>query len=108
MKLIITSILTFLLLLTVTSIYSQSNKQKIDSLMIAYHDLGQFNGTVLVAENCKVIYKKGFGHANMEWKVKNEPDTKFLLGSLSKQFTAMLIFCLLYTSDAADDLLCVD
>lgn len=82
--------LFFFTLLT-TTVFSQPKALKIDTLMSTYHDLGQFNGSVLVAEHGKVIYEKGFGYANMEWKVKNEKDTKFLLGSLSKQFTAMLI-----------------
>ncbi len=85
------SSLIFSILLFIQFAYSQTNMDKIRTLMEAYHNLGQFNGTVLVAEQGKLIFKEGFGYANMEWKVKNEPDTKFLLGSLSKQFTAMLI-----------------
>ncbi len=55
------------------------------------HNYRQFNGSVLVAENGKVIYKKGLGLANMEWNIPNEPDTKFRLGSITKQFTSMLV-----------------
>ena len=47
--------------------------------MTRYYDYDMFNGTVLVAENGKVIYKKGFGLANMEWNVSNTTDTKFRL-----------------------------
>ena len=50
-----------------------------------------FNGTVLVAEEGEVILKKGYGYADIELAVENEPDTKFRIGSLTKQFTAMLI-----------------
>jgi CubicO group peptidase (beta-lactamase class C family) len=46
---------------------------------------------VLVADNGKVLYQKGFGLANMEWNIPNSPDTKFRLGSITKQFTATLI-----------------
>jgi CubicO group peptidase (beta-lactamase class C family) len=70
---------------------AQNKSAKIDELMKLYHSYGQFNGTVLVAENGKVIYKKGFGLANMEWNIPNEPDTRFRLGSITKQFTAMVI-----------------
>ena len=52
---------------------------------------GQFNGSALVADNGKVIFKRGFGLANMEWNIANEPDTKFRLGSITKQFTAVAI-----------------
>lgn len=71
--------------------YAQDKSVKIDELMKLYQSYGQFNGAVLVAENGKVIYKKGFGLANMEWNIPNEPDTKFRLGSITKQFTAALI-----------------
>ena len=49
-----------------------------------------FNGSALVAENGKIIYKGGFGMANMEWAIPNTPDTRFRLGSITKQFTSML------------------
>jgi CubicO group peptidase (beta-lactamase class C family) len=64
---------------------------QVDKLMTTAHDYGQFNGSVLVAENGRVIYKKGLGLANMEWNIANTPDTKFRLGSITKQFTAMLV-----------------
>jgi CubicO group peptidase (beta-lactamase class C family) len=70
---------------------AQDKAARIDGLMKVYYDYGQFNGTVLVAENGKIIYKKGFGLANMEWNIPNKPDTKFRLGSITKQFTSMLI-----------------
>lgn len=73
------------------SLRSQSKAEKIETLMSAYHQLGQFNGAILVAEHGKVIYQKGFGHADMQWAIPNTSDTKFLLASVSKQFTAMLI-----------------
>jgi CubicO group peptidase (beta-lactamase class C family) len=70
---------------------SQSSPQKIDTLMKQYNDVGQFNGSVLVAEHGNVILKKGYGLANMEWNIPNRPDTRFRLGSITKQFTSMLI-----------------
>jgi CubicO group peptidase (beta-lactamase class C family) len=71
--------------------FAQDKIDKIDALIQAYNDLGQFNGSALVAENGKVIYKKGFGLANREWNIPNKPNTKFRLGSITKQFTSMLI-----------------
>ena len=70
---------------------AQDKAQKIDELLKNYYDYGQFNGSVLVAEKGKVIYAKGFGMANMEWAIPNQPDTKFRIGSVTKQFTAALI-----------------
>jgi len=83
--------LVFLLLSVQIHAYSQDKISKIDALIKVYNDYGQFNGSVLVAESGKVIYKKGFGLANIEWNIPNKPDTKFRLGSITKQFTSMLI-----------------
>ncbi|MGH9872599.1 MAG: serine hydrolase [Pyrinomonadaceae bacterium] len=80
------SILTFQI-----SAFAQDRARQIDELMSQYHKYQQFNGSVLVADNGKVIYRKGFGLANMEWNIPNEPDTKFRLGSITKQFTATLV-----------------
>src|SRR6266498_4513892 len=73
------------------SVRAQDKATKIDQLVSLYNKYGQFNGSVLVADNGKVIYKKGFGLANMEWNIPNQTDTKFRLGSITKQFTATLI-----------------
>jgi CubicO group peptidase (beta-lactamase class C family) len=78
--------LTFLL-----DSFGQTKAEKIEELMTKYSEYGQFNGSVLVAENGKVIFKKGFGLANMEWGVSNQTETKHRLGSVTKQFTSMLI-----------------
>ncbi len=74
-----------------TAVQAREKTEQIDKLMQLYHDYGQFNGTVLVSEKGKVIFKKGYGLANMEWGIVNKPDTKMRLGSITKQFTAMLI-----------------
>jgi CubicO group peptidase (beta-lactamase class C family) len=39
----------------------------------------------------KAIYKKAFGMADREWNVPNTVDTKFRIGSVTKQFTAACI-----------------
>ena len=74
-----------------TSAFAQDKAAKIDQMLSLYQKYGQFNGSALVADNGKVIYKKGLGLANMEWDIPNAPDTKFRLGSITKQFTATLI-----------------
>ena len=51
----------------------------------------QFNGCVLIARNGKVFYKRAFGLANRELNVPNKTSTRFLIGSVSKQFTAAAI-----------------
>lgn len=54
----------------------------------------QFMGTVLVAQDGRVLLDKGYGFANLEWQIPNTPTTKFRLGSITKQFTAASILLL--------------
>lgn len=82
------------ILLTASSAFAQSKTEKIDSLLKTYYGYGQFNGSVLVAENGEIIYSKGIGLANIEWEIPNTPETRFRIGSLTKQFTATLILLL--------------
>jgi len=71
--------------------FGQTKAEEVDKLLDLYHEYGKFNGSALVAEQGKVVYKKGIGMANMEWDIENTTDTKHRLGSITKQFTAMLI-----------------
>ena len=73
------------------NIFGQDKAKQIDELLSKYSEYGQFNGAALISENGKIIFKKGFGLANFEWEIPNQTDTKFRLGSISKQFTAFLI-----------------
>ena len=81
----------FMLLTLVPLSYGQSKSEQVEELLKLYHEYGKFNGSALVSENGKVLYKSGVGMANMEWDIPNAPDTKHRLGSITKQFTAMLI-----------------
>ncbi len=74
-----------------TAAGAQSKADQIDALVSKFHEYNQFTGSVLVAENGKVIYKKGFGLANRDTKTSNAPDTRHRLASVTKQFTAMVI-----------------
>jgi CubicO group peptidase (beta-lactamase class C family) len=47
--------------------------------------------SVLVSKNGEIIYEKGFGYADIGNKVPVTPDTKFRIGSITKQFTASAI-----------------
>lgn len=76
-------------------IYSKSHHHamhaKIDACLKRWEEQKFFSGSVLVAEHGKVILSQGYGMANYELDVPNTPDTKFRLGSMSKQFTAYAI-----------------
>ena len=83
--------LVALLLLFPAGLQAQSKADQIDALMKKYLEYGHFNGSLLVAENGRLLIKKGYGYANFEWEIPSAPDTKFRIGSITKQFTSMLI-----------------
>ncbi|RYE01795.1 MAG: serine hydrolase [Sphingomonadales bacterium] len=64
---------------------------RMDTVVRADADKGEFMGSVLVARDGKILFDKGYGSANLEWKIANDGDTKFRLGSVTKQFTAVAI-----------------
>lgn len=53
-----------------------------------------FSGSVLIARNGKILVREGYGEADREKHLVNTVQTKFRLGSLTKQFTAMAILIL--------------
>lgn len=65
--------------------------ERIDALLSSYVKAEQFNGSALVAMKGAVVLKQGYGMANFEWGLPNAPDTRFRLGSVTKQFTSMLV-----------------
>jgi CubicO group peptidase (beta-lactamase class C family) len=85
------ALLAGMALLSAPPLSAQNTAAKIDALMKSFADQGRFSGSVLVADHGRVIYRKGFGWANAEWKIPNAPGTRFRIGSITKQFTAMLV-----------------
>lgn len=71
--------------------YSQNKELLIDNYLQAYAKLNRFNGSVLVAKGDNILISKGYGMANLELQVENTPQTKFRIGSVTKQFTALAI-----------------
>ncbi len=68
-----------------------SLETKLDKYVEACVKQGTFNGSVLVAQNGKIVLCKGYGMANYELGVPNTPQTRFMLASVTKQFTSMAI-----------------
>ena len=55
---------------------------------------GVFSGAVLIAQDDKVLLSQGYGLANRAQGIPNTPQTRFHLGSMTKQFTALGIMIL--------------
>lgn len=73
---------------------AQDLAPKFDEYLSEITKQGRFTGAALVARDGKVIFSKGYGLANAEFDIPNTPQTKFRLGSVTKQFTATAILLL--------------
>jgi CubicO group peptidase (beta-lactamase class C family) len=82
------------ILLVTGAILAQNVNQRMDQIAQSYVSNKQFMGSVLVARDNEVLLSKGYGSANLEWEIPNAPSTKFRLGSITKQFTAVSILLL--------------
>ncbi|WP_340153944.1 serine hydrolase domain-containing protein [uncultured Marivirga sp.] len=80
--------ITFLFLTTVSS-YGQV--EKISAILEEINSKEHLSGVVLVGQGEEIIFQKAYGKANQSFSVSNTLDTKFLVGSLTKQFTAVLV-----------------
>jgi len=80
------------LLILPLAITAQKNyPQLMDEYAQAEFKIKDFNGTLLVMQKGKAVYKKAFGMADREWNIPNTVNTKFRIGSVTKQFTAACI-----------------
>jgi CubicO group peptidase (beta-lactamase class C family) len=67
---------------------------RFEEYMDACVKVNHFSGTVLVTKDGQTLFGRGYGFANAEHQVPNTTRTKFRLGSITKQFTAMAILIL--------------
>ena len=68
--------------------------KQLDESLSYLHQIHQFNGTALYAENGKVLYKKAFGVTGPDSSDSLQTTASFNLASVSKQFFAMAILIL--------------
>jgi CubicO group peptidase (beta-lactamase class C family) len=61
---------------------------ELEALVQAYADHRQFMGTVLVVRGGETLLSQGYGMADLEQQIPHTLDTRFLIGSVTKQFTA--------------------
>jgi|HubBroStandDraft_1064217.scaffolds.fasta_scaffold26010_2 CubicO group peptidase (beta-lactamase class C family) len=80
-----------LLLFPVVVVSDTDLTGKLDAYLNSQVSASGFSGAILVARSGKILLVKGYGLANIELNVKNESKSKFRLGSMTQQFTAMAI-----------------
>lgn len=55
----------------------------------------RFSGVVLIQRDDQQLFAGAYGFANRTWKVRNQIDTRFRIGSISKMFTAAAVLQLI-------------
>lgn len=85
------SVLSLLLCFFQTTIFAQQKTvfSKIDSILLSKRDK-PFNGVVYIVQNRVDVYTKTLGEADFEKQIPLAVDDQFVIGSISKQFTAVL------------------
>lgn len=73
---------------------SENTIQKVDSLLSEYPISNGPGISVAVIKDGKAIFKRHKGYANLEHRILITDSTKFVVGSIAKQFTAFAILLL--------------
>lgn len=72
---------------TITAFQKTLLQQQLDSVFKKYH----FNGSIAVFKDSLQLYKRENGYSDFNKKTKIDSSTIFAIGSVSKQFTAVLV-----------------
>jgi CubicO group peptidase (beta-lactamase class C family) len=67
---------------------------RIDKYMNELAEEQAFSGSVLIAQGDNILLNAGYGLANIENNEPNIPQTRYHIGSVTKQFTAMAVLIL--------------
>ncbi|OJJ16982.1 hypothetical protein BKI52_30155 [marine bacterium AO1-C] len=89
------------LLLREQALYAQGADQipkniesQIDRIFSSFNNPNRPGAAVAVVKDGKIVFKKGYGSANLEYNIPVTPSTIFPVASLSKQFTVFSILLL--------------
>jgi D-alanyl-D-alanine carboxypeptidase len=68
------------------------DKSKLDSYFDALEQNNRFMGSVAVSQNGNIIYTRSVGFSDIEKGLRADENSKYRIGSISKTFTAVLVF----------------
>lgn len=71
--------------------FSWTQVKEIDALLQPYVQTKNFSGSVLVAQNNKVVFSKAYGIMNKSYDLSITPQSKFYLASVSMIFTSAAV-----------------
>jgi len=103
LKLILLTVFLFAFVFDETRLLAQSGtatdkihdiETQIDSIFAGFDDIHKPGAAIAVVKEGKIVFKKGYGSANLEYDLPVTPSTIFHIASVSKQFTAFAILLL--------------
>jgi len=68
-----------------------AQNEAFDNYLEAYAQRGDFRGCVSIQEKDDIVYQRCIGRADEIGNTPNQPRTAFMIGSISKQFTAAAV-----------------
>jgi CubicO group peptidase (beta-lactamase class C family) len=80
-----------LLFLLTTCLCAKGNVESVQEVTQNYAHQHDFQGTVLVARKGALPYQESFGLANQAFAVKNTPETRYRIASVTKAFTTVIV-----------------
>jgi CubicO group peptidase (beta-lactamase class C family) len=93
----------FVILLFNSTIWSGDLDNRLDNLFVRWERSDSPGCALAVVKDGRIIYKKGYGMANLELDVPIRPDSVFYIGSVSKQFVAFCVALLVEQSKLSLD-----
>ncbi|MDD3033688.1 MAG: serine hydrolase [Bacteroidales bacterium] len=79
-------------LIPAESVAQEIDFKKLDSLLYTLESNDRFMGSIAVAREGKVIYTSSVGYSDKESGVKADNMSRYRIGSISKMFTAVMVF----------------
>ncbi|MCP2025914.1 CubicO group peptidase (beta-lactamase class C family) [Flavobacterium sp. HSC-32F16] len=86
------TIICLFALITANGFSQTFNSKRLDSLFTLLEKNNKYMGSIAISENGKTIYTKSIGFDDAAASKKSDINTKYRIGSISKIFTASLIF----------------
>lgn len=84
-------ILVLLILLVIGSTFADEKTSKVDKIFASLNKSGTPGCALAIIKDGEIIYKRGYGMADLENNVPITPQSVFYIGSVSKQFVTFCI-----------------
>ena len=88
-KLIIFAVLFFFIFFSLD--YADQRAERVDKLFSAWDKPDSPGCALAIVHSGRIIYKRGYGMANLEHNIPITPQSVFYIGSVSKQFVALAV-----------------